>query len=174
MSGSRVVALLRGVNVGGVAMPMAEVREAVGERGGRGVRTFLASGNIVLDAPEPAADTAQLVSGALHDRFGYTAWVWFGSLERVHAIIDGFPFETDEAAHHPYVTFADDGHLLDELAAAASPDGPAGDRAVRADGVLYWEAPRGGTLASALSKLSARSRYATTTTRDLRTLRKLA
>lgn len=169
---SRTVALLRGVNVGGVAMPMAAVREAVEEIGGEGVRTFLASGNIVLDAATPPASASELVTRALRERFGYTSWVWFGALDHVTEVVDGSPFETDEALHHPYVTFADDPALLDELATAA--DGTPGARALVSGGVLYWEAPRGGSLQTPLSKRAARSRYAVTTTRNLRTLRKLA
>ncbi len=49
---TRFVALLRGVNVGGNnRLPMAELREALSSDGLDSVRTYIQSGNIVLDAP---------------------------------------------------------------------------------------------------------------------------
>jgi hypothetical protein len=45
------VVLLRGVNVGGAAkLPMAELRAEVGVAGFGAVRTYVASGNVVLTA----------------------------------------------------------------------------------------------------------------------------
>ena len=52
---TRYAALLRGVNVGGITMKMADVRDALTADGFAGVTTILASGNVLLDATEPAA-----------------------------------------------------------------------------------------------------------------------
>ena len=54
------VALLRAINVGGTGkLPMAQLK-AMGERiGGTNVRTYIASGNVVLDSPKPAAQVKQ-------------------------------------------------------------------------------------------------------------------
>lgn len=172
MSPVRTAALLRGVNVGGVAMPMADVRARLTDAGAGDVRTFLASGNVVFDPPD-GVDAATLIGDALRDRFGYDSWILVRPLTRIRAIADAFPFDTDESVHHPYVTFADDPVLLAELAATAEGDEP-GSRARLEGEVLYWECPRGATLSTPLSKAGARARYAATTTRNLRTLRKLA
>ena len=62
MTAGRTAALLRGVNVGGVAMPMADVRARLTEAGAGDVRTFLASGNVVFDTPgdvDPAGHCRQ-------------------------------------------------------------------------------------------------------------------
>jgi uncharacterized protein (DUF1697 family) len=49
---TRFVALLRGVNVGGHnKLPMADLRAALTADGLDGVRTYIQSGNIVLDSP---------------------------------------------------------------------------------------------------------------------------
>jgi hypothetical protein len=50
----RYAAFLRGVNVGGVNLTMAEVAAALTDAGFTGVRTILASGNVLLDAPARA------------------------------------------------------------------------------------------------------------------------
>ena len=47
------IALLKGINVGGNRrLPMADLKAALTEAGFEDVRTILASGNVVLDAPE--------------------------------------------------------------------------------------------------------------------------
>ena len=49
---TRFVALLRGVNVGGHnRLPMADLRAALTDDGLESVRTYIQSGNIVLDSP---------------------------------------------------------------------------------------------------------------------------
>ena len=47
---TRYAAFLRGVNVGGVNLKMADVAKAFSEAGFDKVRTILASGNVLLDS----------------------------------------------------------------------------------------------------------------------------
>jgi uncharacterized protein (DUF1697 family) len=63
------VALLRGVNVGGHRrVPMSALRERLEQRGARGVRTYLQSGNAVLTLPDAGADGVEaLVRDAVGD-----------------------------------------------------------------------------------------------------------
>ncbi|MGH3552677.1 MAG: DUF1697 domain-containing protein, partial [Mycobacterium sp.] len=51
---TRYAAFLRGVNVGGVNLKMADVAAALSDAGFAGVRTILASGNVLLDSPATA------------------------------------------------------------------------------------------------------------------------
>ena len=51
------VALLRGVNVGGRKLPMAELRTALTDAGATDVSTYIQSGNVVLDH-KTKSDTA--------------------------------------------------------------------------------------------------------------------
>ncbi len=67
----RQIALLRGINVGSrnrIAMP--ELREALAEAGLEGVRTYLQSGNIVLDSAKKPAALGRELQKLVHDRFG--------------------------------------------------------------------------------------------------------
>src|SRR5579875_3542791 len=66
---TRYVAFLRGVNVGGVNLKMAEVAAAFGDAGFSSVRTILASGNVVLEAQSDAAAVRRTAETALRDRF---------------------------------------------------------------------------------------------------------
>jgi uncharacterized protein (DUF1697 family) len=146
----RHVALLRGVNVGGVTVrsaPLAAVFEGLGFGS---VRTVLASGNVVFDGGDtPESDLKAAVEKALADAFGYDAWIVLTRQSRVRAIVGAFPFAELDTA-------------------------PGVERVSRGDGVLYWDLPRGSSTDTAFAKRTARSRYrSTTTTRNLRTLRKL-
>lgn len=164
-------AFLRGVNVGGVNLKMAEVVRALEDAGFGSVRTFLASGNVRLDSSGKAPSVRKKAETALRDAFGYEAWVLVYDLETVRAIADGYPFEREVADHHSYVTFVSDPDVLDELAALdAGPD----EKIARGDGVVYWQVLRSRTLDSAMGKTMGKKRYkSSTTTRNLRTLAKV-
>ncbi len=69
------VVLLRGINVGGTArVPMAELRAHLGESFGD-VRTYIASGNIVLCSDAAADAVAGVVDEVLHRHFVVTRLV---------------------------------------------------------------------------------------------------
>ncbi|MBU9766324.1 DUF1697 domain-containing protein [Mycobacterium sp. TNTM28] len=168
---TRYIAFLRGVNVGGVNLKMAEVTKALEAAGFTAVRTILASGNVLLDSTSDAAKVRTTAERALRDTFGYEAWVLVYDLPTLHKISAGYPFEREVADHHSYVTFVGDADVLDELAALAP--GPA-DLVARGDGVLYWQVPRAATLSSAIGKTMGKKRYKSSmTTRNLRTLEKV-
>jgi len=172
----RWVVLLRGVNVGGVTIRSADLRACVEGLGFTGVRTVLASGNVVVDATdEPVAAAKRRIEAGLGERFGYDAWVVLVPQPDLEAVVDAFPWPSREG-WHDYVTFVSEPAVLDELLAAADALGldPETDPVGGGEGVVYWQVPRGGTLDAPFSKLSSRARYkATTTTRNVRTLRRL-
>ncbi|GMF15703.1 unnamed protein product [Phytophthora lilii] len=73
----KIVAFLRGVNVGGRVHSMKSIADALGKAGLCNVETFLASGNVIFDSPSDAAgDEAsvlaieQRVEDALEKLFG--------------------------------------------------------------------------------------------------------
>lgn len=170
---TRYAGFLRGVNVGGVNMRMADVTAALGEAGFADVRTILASGNVVLDSELAGSTVRAKAEEALRDSFGYEAWVLVYELDEVRTIAEGYPFETEVDGHHSYVTFVSDPDALDELAALIDDAGP-GEKIARGDGVLYWQVPKSGTLNSTIGRTMGKKRYkSSTTTRNLRTLAKV-
>lgn len=169
------VALLRGVNVNGVTVKSAPLAAMFRDLGFESVRTVLASGNVVFDGGQAPGPQLKLrIERALEDEFGYDAWIVLTRQSRIRDVIDGFPFEEVED-RQPYVLFGSDPAVLDELAEFAAEDTASGiERVTPGDGVLYWDLPRGSSTDTAFAKRTARSRYrTTTTTRNLRTLRKL-
>jgi uncharacterized protein (DUF1697 family) len=166
-------AFLRGVNVGGINLKMADVAAAFADAGFANVRTILASGNVMLESPAAADAVRTTAETALRQRFGYDAWVLVYAIDTLRAIVDAYPFEPEVDGHHSYVTFVADTDLLDELATLANETGP-DEKVTRGDGVIYWQVPKNRTLDSTIGKTMGKKRYkASTTTRNLRTLAKV-
>lgn len=191
----RLVALLRGVNVGGRTIPMAELRAVVAASGARAVRTVLASGNILLDVAEdtPRAEVRADLESRISEAFGYDAHLALLPLDLTAALADAVPWPDDESAHGYVVVSTSTGLLAEaaaEAAAATEAGGGPSEGAVEAwqtppaplagrladEGLdaLVWRCPRGASLTTPLAKVLARSRYRAATTRNVRTLRRLA
>jgi uncharacterized protein (DUF1697 family) len=170
---TRYAAFLRGVNVGGVNLKMADVAKALQDAGFTNVRTILASGNVLLESRSAVNAVRTKAEEALRDAFGYDAWVLAYDLRAVAAISKAFPFTREVEGHHSYVTFVTDDTVLDELAKLANSAGP-DEKIERGDGVIYWQVPKTGTLDTAIGKTMGKKRYkASTTTRNLRTIDKV-
>jgi len=168
---TRYAAFLRGVNVGGVNLKMADVAKVLSQAGFGNVQTILASGNVLLESRSKVAAVRKTAEAALREAFGYDAWVLAYDIETVAAISDAYPFEREVPDTHSYVTFVSDPDVLDELAALEpGPD----ERIERGEGVVYWQVPRSKSLDSSMGKTMGKERYkSSTTTRNLRTLDKV-
>jgi len=164
-------AFLRGVNVGGVNLKMAQVARSLERAGFTHVRTILASGNVVLDSPQDAMSVRAKAEAALRETFRYDAWVLVYDLPTLQEIVEAYPFEPEVHGHHSYVTFVSDAAILRELARLTPHPG---ERLEPGAGVLYWQVPRSTTLTSTVGKTMGNRRYkSSTTTRNLRTLQKV-
>jgi uncharacterized protein (DUF1697 family) len=171
---TRYVALLRGVNVGGRTLKMADVAAVFTDLGLSNVKTVLASGNVLFDSDHPVAKLKPRIEKALGDRFGYEAWVHVLDLDTIERIVRDFPFDAEREGWHPYVIFTSDEALADELLALEGSLDNQLESIRRGDGVVYWTVERGSTLGSTFGKATGRARFKeTTTTRNLRTLQKL-
>ena len=170
---ARYAAFLRGVNVGGVNLKMAEVAKALEDAGFSNVRTILASGNVLLESRAGVQAVRKKAEAALRDAFGYDAWVLAYDVRAIAKISEDFPFEREVEGHHSYITFVTDEKVLDELAALADDAGP--DEKIKSGkGVIYWQVPRTGTLDTTIGKTMGKKRYkSSTTTRNLRTVDKV-
>jgi uncharacterized protein (DUF1697 family) len=168
---TRYVAFLRGVNVGGVNLKMADVASAMTDAGFGNVRTILASGNVLLESSAKVASVRKTAESALREAFGYDAWVLVYDIDTMAHIVDAYPFERELPGHHSYVTFVSDPDVLEELAGLEHGQ----DELIeRGQGVIYWQVPRTKTLESAVGKTMGKKRYeSSTTTRNLRTLDKV-
>jgi uncharacterized protein (DUF1697 family) len=175
---TRYIALLRGVNVGGITVKSAPLAAVFRDLGFTGVRTVLASGNVVFDAGSAAArgdaSLKRRIEQALAGAFGYDAWIVLTTVDHVREVVDAFPFDAADPGRQPYAVFGSDESALDELADAATGMDPAVDPVARGDGVVYWNPVKGTTVDTPFAKLLAKPRFKpVTTNRNLRTLEKL-
>jgi len=165
------VGLLRGVNVGGVNMKMAELAEVARGLGYDDVVTVLASGNVLFTTTDAAATAKERLETALRERFGYEAWVHVLTQDAVRKIVDAYPF-VRAADLHAYVIFAMDAATRAALRGVELDAGR--EEVVPGDGVLYWTVPKGLTLDSAFGKAQGSGKHKQwLTTRNLNTLEKL-
>lgn len=169
---------LRGINVGGINIKMADLKSALGGLPFEGVKTLLASGNVVLKSSLDASAVKKQFEKCLRDSFGYDAWVVVLSGGRVAELVAECPYPPDDKSTHSYITLSSDTAILDELFIAGSALGRAADGGVDlvrlGPEALAWLAPAGGTIDSPFSKITAKARYkASTTTRNLRTMIKV-
>jgi len=164
---------LRGINVGGINIRMADLRDALKNSGFPDAKTLLASGNVVLSSTLDAAAVKQECEQCLRAAFGYEAWVVVLDAGRVGQLVEACPYPEDDESMHTYITISSDTAVLDELEAAGSAL-EKHDQQRLAPQALAWLAPVGGTLDSPFSKVSAKAKFkAATTTRNLRTLIKV-
>ncbi|MBO1267017.1 DUF1697 domain-containing protein [Arthrobacter cavernae] len=164
---------LRGINVGGINIKMADLKDALKAYPFTGVKTLLASGNVVLQSDLGAGDVKAQFEKCLRDAFGYDAWVVVLSGSRVAELVEACPYPADDKSTHSYVTLTSDTAVLDELFEAGEALGGVEQLRLGPE-ASAWLAPAGGTLDSPFSKLSSKARYkASTTTRNLRTMIKV-
>lgn len=172
MTSARRIALLRGVNVGGVTVKSAQLADVFLRLGFTDVRTVLASGNVLFDGAGSTAEQAAAIERGLSDEFEYTARVIVTDQPTVRAVVDAYPFpEVDD--RQPYVIFTGRPTDVAALADVATGLDDEIERVQPGDGVLYWEVRKGMSTDSTFSKRTTKTPGILTTTRNLRTLRKL-
>ena len=117
---ARQVVLLRGINLGSanrIAMPA--LRAALVEQGFGEVRTYVQSGNVVLESGQGPADVADNVSRLLRQRFELDVPVVVRTADELGEVVAHNPFG-EEAATNPkalQVTFRGDAVRPDVIAA---------------------------------------------------------
>lgn len=166
----RYAIFLRGVNVGGIKVPSADLKRVLGDLGLTEVTTYLASGNVTAESSMTPARLKEAVEKALSAAFSYDATVLVFAHDELAGIVSGYPFRTD-SDHHRYAMLCDTGETAAELAGSDTGD----DEEVAAEGrTVYWRCPIGSTLSTPFSKTSGAKRYRErTTTRNLNTLEKM-
>ncbi len=171
------VALLRGVNVGGITIRNADLADVFTGLGFASVRTVLASGNVVFETDAAAPGRATLkatIEKALRERFGYDAWIVLVTLPELEAAAEAFPFDDEDASRQPWVVFCVDAATRDELVSAAEGADAAADPVAAGAGVVYWNPVKGSTVSTPFAKVLAKATYRErTTNRNLRTLRRI-
>src|SRR5437660_7435992 len=84
--------MLRAVNVGGRRVPMPALRDLLAQAGYSGARTFLQSGNVVLESDAPPQQLAARAQQLISEEFGFDVPVIVRTGAELEAVLDHNPF----------------------------------------------------------------------------------
>jgi len=168
---TRMVALLRAVNVGGRKLPMAELRAQVAKLGWGNVATYIQSGNIVFDAACSRTEAEAAIEALIREHYGYEAPAIVRTREQWAAYPDSNPF--------PNLARETPGYLLmllskqppqadaaDIIQARAT----AGEQARKAGDALWIHFPQGSGQSKLTPALLDKAIGSTATSRNYRTI----
>lgn len=166
-------AFLRGVNVKGTNMKMADVCQVFKDAGMHDVSSVLASGNIVFSSEKKAPQLKEILEKAMSDYFSYEAFLFIRSMEETEAFWNSRPFEKNEDLHQ-YAFVGNPGVeniLMEEFQKASQTEN---EKAEIVKGIFYWQVPKGNTLDSTFGKiLGKKSLKDQFTSRNINTFEKI-
>ncbi len=140
----RQVALLRGVNLGGRKVVMADLRAACEGAGFTDVETLIASGNLVLGSKLKAGKLEAKLESVILEELGLKTDVYVRTAPELEAIIAGNPFKAfaKEKPNFLVVYFMRAAATKAELEAMAK-TALFGEEVRQGDGCLYVKFPEG-------------------------------
>jgi uncharacterized protein (DUF1697 family) len=167
-----MVALLRGVNVGGrTSLRMADLRQVAEGLGYEDVSTYIQSGNLLLSTSDPVAQVAGDLATAIAAASSVAPAVVVRTRAQLAKVVAGNPFlQAGADPGHLHVTFTD-GPARPGLAGIDLPAYAPEDAAAAGD-TLYLHLPNGIGRSKLASDL-AKQKGPVGTTRSWRTTTKL-
>lgn len=103
------IVLLRGINVGGhKKVPMAELRELLSKSGFENVKTYIQSGNVILQSKEKSTENIEsIVRKSIIDHFGFEVPVIAKTRTELQVIFDTCPFSQEKKENSYFVLLSD-------------------------------------------------------------------
>ena len=167
-------AFLRGVNVNGKTMKMAEACDVLKQAGLVGVVSVLASGNLIFQSDRPQSELRGLLERALSAHYGGDVHLFIKNSDEVSAILAAVPYNEDPELHI-YTFICEAGFedvLLKEFMKITPSDKESADIQ---NGLFYWRCRKGTTLDSGFSKMLGRKDMKEKfTSRNIGTIAKIA
>lgn len=173
MKNNSYCACLRGVNVKGTNMKMAEVCAVFQNAGMRNLSSVLASGNILFSSEREKDELKSLLEKAMSEHFNYEAFLFIKDKNEVKNILMNNPFSAD-ADFHIYGFVGIDG-IEKRLMEVFEKFGQAtGEEAKIVADNFYWKVPKGNTLASEFGKVLGNKKLKDSfTSRNINTFEKI-
>ncbi|HEV2402772.1 MAG TPA: DUF1697 domain-containing protein [Candidatus Saccharimonadales bacterium] len=164
---------LRGINVGGIKVPMIALKDCLTSLPVSDVQTYVQTGNITLDSPLPAVELKHILEKTLHEEFHYEAFVLIYPRDALGSTVAAYPF-LDDADAHRYAVLCASQAVADELASHRAEIDTDVEDIVARDYAVYWHVPKGHSTDTVFAKLLAQPKYkGVTTVRNLNTLEKM-
>jgi len=166
----KYIAFLRGINVGNIRIKMPDLKKAFQEMALQNAKTFLQTGNVVFESNKNISEIKVILEKGLSEIFHYQAFVLLYDFDILVEIVAKYPFQKD-GGNHAYVIFVESESVFEELVTSAE---SVNEGIAKGDTVLYWKVPKGESLTTPFSKLTAKAKYkSTTTVRNINTLEKM-
>jgi uncharacterized protein (DUF1697 family) len=129
--------LLRAVNLGARnKVPMAQLRAELEAAGYECVRTYIASGNVLLDGPSDTTRVARKLERLIADAFSVDTAAILRTPEELASVVAGHPFGADVSRSHVVFLAAEPEPAAAERLAAVD---PSPDKAVLAGADVYLQ-----------------------------------
>lgn len=173
MTNNSYCAFLRGVNVKGTTMKMAEACSVFEKAGMENVSSVLASGNILFSSKEDKNELKKLLEIAMSEHFAYEAFLFIKDKHEVATIFNNNPFIPDAAFHiYGFVGIEDmESKLMNTFEKSEKVKE---EEALIIANNFYWKVPKGNTLGSEFGKVLGRKNLKDTfTSRNLNTFEKV-
>lgn len=171
----RYVALLRGVNVGGINMvSMAELKAVFEAAGMAAVRTYINSGNVIFSTDMvDRAQLTELLRKAVREQGGLDIDLQLRDAQELSAIVEALPSDwTNNTSMKCDVVFlqpdVDSAGVLEELGPR-----PGIEDALYVPGAVIWHVDRKNAARSRLTRMVGTPLYRRVTVRNCNTARKL-
>jgi uncharacterized protein (DUF1697 family) len=175
MAGTKYVALLRGINVGGRnKVAMADLRAAIESAGHTDVTTYIQSGNVLFRSSTPRAELEDGIEAVLERRFGFPIVVVVRSHAQLRSVVERAPakFGSDPKRFHSDAIFLRAPLTAKQVMAITKlRDGV--DQAWPGTGVLYFQRLSAQRTKSRMSSIVGTPEYANMTIRSWATTTKL-
>lgn len=148
-------AFLRGVNVKGTSMKMADVVKVFEKAGMTDVKSVLATGNIIFSSEKNATELKNILEKAMSEHFSYDAFLFIKTKKEVEEILAKNPFSAQEGFHIYSFVGTDEIEkvLLENFNEAEKTEG---EDAKIAGSHFYWKIKKGSTLDAPFGKILGR------------------
>ncbi|MFT4246257.1 MAG: DUF1697 domain-containing protein [Micrococcaceae bacterium] len=143
-------AFLRGVNVNGTRMKMADVQKIFSDAGMEKVTTVLATGNVLFQSGKSVTELKSLLEKVMTTRYGFDVHMFIKTAAEIDSMVKNIPFAVNKDLHR-YV-FVTDAGIADKLLNDFAQVTPIEDEKAKViDDVFYWQLPKGSTLKAGFS-----------------------
>lgn len=172
-SGRKFCAFLRGVNVKGTNMKMAEVCAVFEKAGMKDVSSVLASGNILFSSEKEEEELKRILEKSMSEHFSYEAFLFVKSQQEIETIFRETPFEAN-AEYHIYIFVGVEGIAKILMMEFEKSRKASGEEAQLMGRNFYWKISKGNTLDSEFGKILGRKKLKDSfTSRNLNTFEKV-
>jgi uncharacterized protein (DUF1697 family) len=167
-------AFLRGINVNGKNMKMADICDVFRQESVDNVRSVLATGNILFDSSLLKSELRRKLESAISRHYQSNESLFIKDQKEIDAILKGVPF-THESDLHIYVFICENGFESTLMERFQSIIPATNEEALIYENQFYWQVNKGETLDSGFSKILADKKLRNQfTSRNINTIQKIS